>query len=410
MELLLRVCVLGADGYLGWPTSMYLSARGHDVIAIDSCVKRRWEADLGVIPLDEVTDFENRAERWYALTGKKITTLRGDIFSEPDFVDEAFARYRPDAIVHYAEQPSAPYSMIDRKACSFTQANNVIGNLNVMFAMHEHCPDAHMVKLGTMGEYGTPNIDIEEGWIEINHRGRSDRMLFPKKPASFYHCSKVHDATNLEFACRSWGMHVTELNQGVVYGIVTDEMAHDPDVLRTSFHYDDVFGTALNRFVVQAAIGMPLTVYGQGLQTRGYLNIKDTLRCVELAVLNPSDAGEFRVYNQFTESFSVLELAQWVQRVGKARNLDVEVQNVVNPRVEAAKHYYNPVHSKLPELGLEPHLLNDAVIDGMLDRALAAKESVLRGSIMPRVTWKGGAAPKSSIVGTIEGRDMALEA
>jgi UDP-sulfoquinovose synthase len=383
---------------------MYLSARGHDVIAIDSCVKRRWEQDLGVIPLDRVADFEDRAARWYELTGKKITTLRGDIYSEPDFVNEAFAKYRPQAIIHYAEQPSAPYSMIDREACVYTQANNVIGNVNVMFAMRDYCPDAHMVKLGTMGEYGTPNIDIEEGWIEITHRGRSDRMLFPKRPASFYHCSKVHDATNLEFACRSWHLRVTELNQGVVYGITTDEMAYDPEFLRTSFHYDDVFGTAVNRFVVQAAIDVPLTVYGQGSQTRGYLNIKDTLRCVELAVLNPAEQGEFRVYNQFTESFSVLELARWVQRVGEARNLHVEIQNVTNPRVEAAEHYYNPVHRRLLDLGLEPHLLNDEVIDGMLDRAIAAKDSVRTSSIMPRVTWRNGVASKSSIVGAIEGR------
>jgi UDP-sulfoquinovose synthase len=401
----LRVCVLGADGYLGWPTSMYLSSRGHEVLGVDSCVKRRLESDLGVVPLDEVADFEYRAERWNALTGRKIETVRGDIYMEPGLINYIFAKYRPEAIIHYAEQPSAPYSMMDREACSYTQVNNVVGTLNVMFAMHDHCPDAHLIKLGTMGEYGTPNIDIEEGWIEITHRGRSDRMIFPKKPASFYHCSKVHDSTNLEFACRSWGMRVTDLNQGVVYGIDTDEMAFDQEGLRTSFHYDDVFGTALNRFVVQAAIGMPLTVYGDGSQTRGYLNIKDTLQCVELAALNPADAGEFRVFNQFTESFGVLDLALWVKRVAEARGLSVDLQNLPNPRVEATKHYYNPVHSRLLDLGLRPHLLNDAVIDRMLERALASKERVRESSIAPRVTWSNGKTAKTSKVGTIEGRE-----
>ena len=389
----MRICILGGDGYLGWPTAMYFSARGHKVLAVDNCVKRRLEAQLGAAPLEAVPDFEIRAERWQKVTGKTIHVIRGDIYKELDLMNEICKSFKPDAIIHYAEQPSAPYSLIDRDAALFTTANNVLGNLNVMFAMKEYCPDAHLVKLGTMGEYGTPNIDIEEGWIDIHHRGRTDRMLYPKRPHSLYHCSKVADSVNLEFACRAWGSRVTDLNQGVVYGLDTAEMHYDPDTLRTSFHYDDVFGTVLNRFVVQAAIGMPLTVYGNGTQTRGYLNIKDTLACVELATLNPAQRGEFRVFNQFTEQFAINDLAIMVKRVAAKRGIEVEISNLENPRRELENHYYNAIHTALLDLGLQPHLLTDDVIDGMLERALLAEDTVRRNTILPRVTWqKGGAA------------------
>src|SRR5256714_2990266 len=203
-----------------------------------------------------------------------------------------------------------------------TQQNNVINTLNVLWAMRDLTPDAHLVKLGTMGEYGTPNIDIEEGYIEIEHNGRSDRLPFPKLPGSLYHCSKVHDSTNIHFACRVWGLRSTDLNQGVVYGIDTEETTLDPR-LATRFDYDEVFGTALNRFCLQAVIGHPLTVYGTGGQTRGYLNIVDTLACVDLATLNPADAGEYRVFNQFTEQFSIVELAEVLQRAGQEDRLGV---------------------------------------------------------------------------------------
>jgi UDP-sulfoquinovose synthase len=386
----MKICILGGDGYLGWPTAMHFSSRGHDVLVVDNCVKRRLEGELGVIPLEEVPDFELRAARWHAVTGKLIRVVRGDIYKETELMERVCSMFRPDTIIHYAEQPSAPYSMMDRDAAVFTQANNVIGNLNVMFAIRDYAPEAHLVKLGTMGEYGTPNIDIEEGWIEIHHKGRRDRVLYPKRPASLYHCSKVHDSVNLEFACRSWNIRVTDLNQGVVYGIETNEMQYDPEGLRTSFHYDDIFGTVLNRFVVQAAIGMPLTVYGEGGQTRGYLNLKDTLQCVELATLKPALPGEFRVFNQFTEQFSVLDLARRVQRVAARRDIEVTIASVPNPRVEMETHYYRAANTALRDLGLRPHLLNDDVIDGMLDRAILSARNVREKTILPRVTWKLG--------------------
>jgi UDP-sulfoquinovose synthase len=279
--------------------------------------------------------------------------------------------------------------MQGRAAAVYTQQNNVIGNLNVMFAMQKHCPEAHLVKLGTMGEYGTPNIDIEEGYLEITHNGRSDTVLYPKKPHSFYHLSKVHDTNNIYFACRVWGLRATDLNQGVVYGIDTDQTVLHPE-LRTSFHYDDVFGTVLNRFVVQASLDYPLTVYGSGTQTRGFLNIRDTLQCVELASRNPADSGEFRIFNQFTEQFSVQQLADRVQAAGLRAGLKTEIDHIENPRVEQENHYYNAKHSKLEDMGLKPNLLTDDVIDAMLATALANNAAVDRQAFVPRVRWAGG--------------------
>jgi UDP-sulfoquinovose synthase len=273
----------------------------------------------------------------------------------------------------------------------FTQTNNVVNTLNVIYAMRDLTPDAHLVKLGTMGEYGTPNIDIEEGFIEIRHNGREDYLPFPKLPGSMYHLSKVHDSHNIHFACRVWGLRATDLNQGVVYGIHTDETRLD-DRLMTRFDYDDVFGTALNRFCLQAVIGHPLTVYGKGGQTRGYLNIVDTLQCVELAVLHPAERGEMRVFNQFTESFSVGELAHLVQRAGAEVGIDVAVEPIDNPRFELEEHYYNPVHTKLLDLGLKPHLLSETLIESVFTEIERHRHRVITDHILPRDRWAAGAA------------------
>jgi UDP-sulfoquinovose synthase len=290
-------------------------------------------------------------------------------------------------VVHFAEQRAAPYSMIDRKHAVFTQVNNLVGTLNLLFALREFQPDCHLVKLGTMGEYGTPNIDIEEGYITVEHNGRKDVLPFPKQPGSFYHLSKVHDSHNITFACKIWGLRATDLNQGVVYGTMTDEAALD-ETLINRFDYDEVFGTVLNRFCAQAAVGHPLTVYGKGGQTRGYLDIRDTVRCVELACLNPARVGEFRVFNQFTEQFSVLELARMVQTAGRNLGLRVEIDHLPDPRVEAEEHYYNARHSKLVELGLTPHLLSESLLDSLLNIAMQYRENVDRSLFMPTVNWR----------------------
>ena len=381
----MRILVLGGDGYLGWPTATYFSARDHDVLICDNLSKRHLETQLGFEPLFPNPSLQARVKAWRALSGKPINYSVGDLLNHR-YVYHQLETFRPDAIIHYGEQPSAPYSMLGREQAVFTQQNNVIGTLNLMFAMQHSCPDAHLIKLGTMGEYGTPNIDIEEGYLEVTHNGRTDVLPYPKQPGSFYHLSKVHDSHNIMFACRVWGLRATDLNQGVVYGIETPETTLDPR-LATSFHYDEVFGTVLNRFCVQAVAGIPLTLYGTGGQTRGFLNILDTLRCVELSLLNPAAAGEFRVFNQLTESFSVHDLASKVQEAAKAFGLSVELQNISNPRVEKEDHYYNVKHTKLLDLGLTPHYLDDKTIQSFIEKIIRRKDAILTETIQPHVRW-----------------------
>ncbi len=384
----MRILILGGDGYLGWATSMYFSRRGHEVHAVDNYLRRRMHEENGTDSLTPILpSLPARAEAWRDVTGLEIGVTEGDL-TDWALVERLFAEVQPEAIVHYGEMPSAPYSMIDRDHAVFTQTNNVVGTLNVLFAMAEIAPDAHLVKLGTMGEYGTPNIDIEEGFIEIHHNGRSDVLPFPKLAGSFYHLSKVHDSHNIHFACRIWGLRATDLNQGVVYGIETEETKLD-ERLVTRFDYDELFGTALNRFCLQAVIGHPLTAYGKGGQTRGYLNIVDTMRCVELAVLNPAQEGEYRVFNQFTEQFSINELAELVREAALHHGLKAEPVHVENPRVEMEEHYYNAKHTKLLDLGLEPHLLSETLIGSMFATMERYKHRVIPDRIDPRTRWRG---------------------
>jgi UDP-sulfoquinovose synthase len=383
----MRILILGGDGYLGWPTAMRFSSRGHEVHVLDDYLRRSAHRDAGTDSLTPILpDLPSRAAVWHEVTGRTIEVTEGDL-TDWSVVEQVFGSFRPEAIVHYGEMPSAPYSMKDRQHAVFTQTNNVVGTLHVLYAMRDLAPDAHLVKLGTMGEYGTPNIDIEEGYIQIVHNGRADYLPFPKVPGSMYHLSKVHDSHNIHFACRVWGLRATDLHQGVVYGIQTDETRLD-DRLATRFDYDDVFGTALNRFCVQAVIGHPLTVYGTGGQTRGYLNIVDTLRCIELAVLHPADAGELRVFNQFTESFSIMELAELVQKSGAEYGFDVEISSLDNPRVELEKHYYNPAHTKLLDLGLRPHLLSTELVESMFSVIERFRGRIVTDHILPRDRWR----------------------
>jgi UDP-sulfoquinovose synthase len=382
----MKIIVLGGDGYCGWATALYLSAKGHSVTIVDNFIRRQWDHELGAQTLTPILPLADRVKTWARLTGKSIDICCGDV-TDYDFLISTVKQFEPDTIIHFAEQRSAPYSMIDRKHAVFTQTNNVVGTLNVLFAIREVQPDCHLIKLGTMGEYGTPNIDIEEGYINIEHNGRRDVLPFPKQPGSFYHLSKVHDSHNMMFACKIWGVRATDLNQGVVYGTVTDEVAMD-EALINRLDYDEVFGTVLNRFCVQAAIGQPLTVYGKGGQTRGFLDIRDTVRCLELACLNPAARGECRVYNQFTEQFSVLEIAQKVQEAGKHLGMKVEIDHIPDPRVEAEHHYYNAKHSKLLDLGLQPHYLSDSLLDSLMNIAVKYRDRVDPMIMLPQVNWR----------------------
>ncbi|BAY77015.1 UDP-sulfoquinovose synthase [Nostoc linckia NIES-25] len=381
----MKVLVIGGDGYCGWATALYLSNRGYEVGILDSLVRRHWDNELGVETLTPIAPIQQRLQRWQDLTGKSIDLFVGDI-TNYEFLNKALHQFQPNAIVHFGEQRSAPFSMIDREHAVITQVNNVVGTLNLLYAMREDFPDCHLVKLGTMGEYGTPNIDIEEGYITIEHNGRKDTLPYPKQPGSMYHLSKVHDSHNIHFACRIWGLRATDLNQGVVYGVLTEETGMD-ELLINRLDYDGIFGTALNRFCIQAAIGHPLTVYGKGGQTRGFLDIRDTVRCVELAIANPAQAGEFRVFNQFTEQFSVGDLALMVKKAGNATGLNVEINNLDNPRVEKEEHYFNAKNTKLLDLGLQPHFLSDSLLDSLLNFAIKYQKRVDKKQILPKVSW-----------------------
>lgn len=382
----MKVLILGGDGYCGWATALHLSNRGYEVGIVDNYARRLWDLQLGVSTLTPIQQLEQRVAHWQSISGKTIKIYVGDI-TDYGFLAPTMRQFEPEAIVHFGEQRAAPYSMISREHAVFTQVNNVVGTLNVLYAIREDFPDCHLVKLGTMGEYGTPNIDIEEGYITIEHNGRSDTLPYPKQPGSMYHLSKVHDSHNIHFACRIWGVRATDLNQGVVYGVLTEETGTD-ETLINRLDYDGVFGTALNRFCIQAAIGHPLTVYGKGGQTRGFLDIRDTVRCVELAIAHPADQGQFRVFNQFTEQFSVGELAEKVKVAGTAMGLKVEIQNLDNPRVEAEEHYFNAKNTKLLDLGLQPHYLSDSLLDSLLNFALKYKDRVDMAQILPKVKWK----------------------
>ena len=382
----MKIAVLGGDGYCGWATALYLSKQGHEVAIIDNFVRRQWDHELGAQTLTPIRPLTDRLRVWNQLTGYTIESYIGDV-TDYEFLVEMITDFEPEAIIHFAEQRSAPYSMIDQRHAVFTQVNNVVGTLNLLFAVREHSPECHLIKLGTMGEYGTPNIDIEEGYITIEHNGRKDVMPYPKQPGSFYHLSKVHDSHNIMFACKVWGLRATDLNQGVVYGTVTDETEMD-EALINRFDYDEIFGTVLNRFCVEAAIGHPLTVYGKGGQQRGFLDIRDTVRCVEIACHHPAKQHEFRVFNQFTERFSILDIAHQVHAAGKKIGLDVAITHLPDPRVEAEEHYYNAKHSKLIDLGLQPHYLSENLLDSLLQIAVKYQDRIDPSLIMPRVNWR----------------------
>ncbi|MGH3089204.1 MAG: NAD-dependent epimerase/dehydratase family protein [Rubrobacteraceae bacterium] len=382
----MRILVAGGDGFCGWPTALYLSSRGHEVAIADNLIRRDWDKELGTESMTPISSLDERVSRWKEVSNKEISTFVGDL-CDADFVYETVESFEPEALVHFGEQRAAPYSMIDRAHAVFTQTNNVVGNLNIMFAIQALVPECHLIKLGTMGEYGTPNIDIEEGWIEIEHKGRRDLMLYPKLPGSFYHLSKVHDSHNIEFGCRIWGMRATDLNQGVVYNVETDETDSDP-VLTNRYDYDGVFGTALNRFIAQAANGNDITVYGEGGQTRGFIDIRDTVRCIEIAAENPAERGEFRVFNQFTEQWSVLQLAQIVEKVAGTLDLDPKLIHLDNPRVEKEAHYFKAANTRLIDLGLKPHLLTEETVEKLLLIALENRDRIHPETFDPQVNWR----------------------
>lgn len=382
----MRVLILGGDGYLGWPTVMAFAAKGHIVCAVDNYLRRNLAQETRSEALIPTPNLHDRAEVFSEVAGHKIQVVIGDC-ADMRFLERIFKEFQPETVIHYAEQPSAPYSMFGVDEARLTFSNNLNATFNVIWAAIQFAPECHVIKLGTMGEYGTPNIDIEEGWLNIEHKGRSDTFLYPRQAGTLYHTTKVLDTDLLWFYVRMYGLRVTDLMQGPVYGLSTAETDLDERLL-PNFHYDDIFGTVVNRFLVQAVAGIPLTVYGKGGQTRGYLNLRDTLQCVELAMDHPVEAGEMRILNQFSEQFTVNELADRVQRVGNRLGLNVEVKSIDNPRNELEDHYYNAAHSGLLELGHEPHDMTDEVLQSMLEKVLQYKDKIDQRKIMPRVGWK----------------------
>lgn len=382
----MKIMILGGDGYLGWPTAMHLSTRGHDVVIVDNYLRRKIATQTNSEPLFKTPELAQRVEIFANLTGNKIEYEISDLNDFSQMYD-VIHKHQPESIVHYAEQPSAPYSMMGFEEANLTFQNNLGVTFNLIWAVSKLCPEVQIVKLGTMGEYGTPNIDIEEGWIDIEHNGRKDTVLFPRAASSLYHTTKVLDTDLLWFYVRNNKLKVTDLMQGPVYGIETAETVLD-DRLLPHFNYDDIFGTVINRFLVQSVSGIPLTVYGEGGQTRGYININDTLKCVELAILNSVKSGELRIFNQITETFSVNEIAQKIQSSASQLGLPVEIQHIANPRIEKENHYYNPKYTGLKDLGLNPHLLNDEVLQSIIKKIMVYKKDVCVDKVYPRAMWK----------------------
>ncbi len=393
-----HVMILGGDGYLGWPTAMYFSIRGYEVTVVDNYSRRNACTELDVGMLYPVPTLVQRARLWHEKTGREIKVVVSDL-AEPEAMRRLFdgrVRYQwavdhgftglPETVVHYAEQPSAPYSLMGFEYADFTLVNNLRVTNNLMWAVRDFSRDTHIIKLGTMGEYGTPNIDIEEGWLEVTHKGRKDRFLFPRQASSLYHTTKIMDTDLLWFGVRMWDIRVTDLMQGPVYGVETEESAIDSR-LSTIFNYDEIFGTVVNRFVTQAVIGYPLTVYGGGGQVRGYINIKDVLQCVHVAEQNPARSGELRIFNQITETFSVNELADITKRVGLKRGHEVEIRSIENPRKEAEEHYYNPTYRGLVEMGVTPNYLTDDVMDGLFDVVERYRDNIREDVIFKGIKW-----------------------
>jgi UDP-sulfoquinovose synthase len=385
----MRILIGGADGYLGWALMQHLAARGHEVAGIDNGSRRRWVAEMGSVSAIPIAEPEERRAAFAERFGGKPAWWDGDV-RDLDLVRRIVGEWQPDAVVHLGECPSAPYSMIDAEHAIEVQVNNVVGTFALMAAIHERAPAAHLLKLGTMGEYGTPDIDIPEGFFEVEYRGRRDTLPFPRQAGSWYHWSKVHGSNNVMFACKVWGLRATDVMQGVVFGTRADGALPQP-ALRTRLDFDEGFGTAINRFCCQAVIGHPLTPFGEGLQRRGFLPLRDSMQCLTLALENPPEPGEYRVFNQFQEVYGLADLADMVQRVAGTLGLDVEVCPVENPRMEAATHHYAPDHQHLLDLGYEPTTDIEAEMRLVLGDLLEHRDRIAAHAdvLVPGVRWDG---------------------
>jgi len=384
-----RVLVAGADGYIGFPLCMHLANIGFDVAGVDNFLRRKWVAEVGSHSATPIGSMAERIRAFEHSFGRRIHFEYGDL-RDYDFVHYMLEKYKPDTVVHLGEQASAPFSMIDVDHAVRTQTNNIVGTLNILHAIHKLVPHCHLVKMGSMGEYGTPNIDVPEGFFEIEYRGRKDTLPFPRRAfTDWYHWSKTFDSGNLMLASEIWSLRSTDIMQGVVYGTRTDEMLNDH--LLTRFDFDSIFGTVLNRFCAQAAVGHKLTVYGSGGQRRPLIALRDSIQCLVLVIENPPDEGEYRVFNQFDKTYNAAELAQKVKEVGNKLGLDTEIQYIENPRIEDEQlHYYNPICEKLYQLGFKAKHKLEEELEIMLTDLSKYKHRLIakQDQSLPKVGWK----------------------
>ena len=368
---------------------MHLARNGFDVVGVDNFSKRRWVAEAGSHSATPIKPMPERLWAFKQAFGRKMDFEYGD-FRDYGFIRCVLEKYKPDAVIHLAEQCSAPFSMIDIDHAVLTQTNNIVGTLNLIHAIHNSASRCHLIKMGSMGEYGFPNVDIPEGFFEVEYRDRKDTLLFPRHAfTDWYHWSKVHDSGNIMLACEIWDLRCTDIMQGIVFGTKTNETVND--FLLTRFDFDAVFGTILNRFCAQAVLGRKLTVYGAGGQRRPFISLKDAIRCLTLAMENPPDKGEYLVLNQFDEAYNITELAEKVKKVGNKLGMSVGIEHVENPRIEAeAVPYYNPIHEKLHKLGFKPKHSLEEELAMMLTDLAKYKHRIMqkKAKILPNVLWR----------------------
>ncbi|PYI55661.1 NAD-dependent epimerase/dehydratase family protein [Paenibacillus flagellatus] len=385
----MRVWIAGVDGYLGWALAQRLASRGHEVAGADNYFRRAWVEEMGAWSAIPVAPMSERLEAFRERFGKSMPFWEGDL-RDYGFVERIVREFRPEAIVHLAECPSAPYSAIDVDHAVFVQTNNLTTTFHLLFAMKAHAPDAHLIKLGTMGEYGTPNLDIPEGFFEVEFRGRKDRLPFPRQAGSWYHWSKVHGSNNVMFACKLWGLAATDIMQGIVFGAYPDALNEDGR-LSTRLDFDQAFGTIVNRFCCQAVAGHPLTLYGSGRQQRGFIPLPDSMQCLTLAVENPPEPGQYRVLNQFQNVYRLADWAHKVASVADEFGLKPDIRHVDNPRMEMEDHHYRPEHDALFRLGYEPTRDIDPVLRSMIAALLPHADRIRRKreALLPDIRWDG---------------------
>jgi UDP-sulfoquinovose synthase len=399
----MRVMILGIDGYLGWTLALWLGSLGIQVSGVDNYNRRNWVKERGAHTVVPISRMSERLQSAKEVLDININFREIDILNERDRLKEFVDEIKPEAIVHYGECPSAPYSMIDIDHAIYVQKNNVLGTLGVLFLMRDLVPETSIIKLGTMGEYGTPltGRPLFEGMfpadavLKWNDREWSlGGELTPRDPVSFYHVSKVQDTYNIVEACKYWWLRSFDVMQGVIYGVHTTQVSADPR-LRTRLDIDEWFGTVVNRYVAQATVGIPLTLYGAGEQIRGFIALEDAMQCMTRLIASPPEPGQYAVVNQMSGYYSVRELAKTVAKIGKEEfNLPIKIQRVENPRVESERHPFEPIYENLPKkFGFEPSVTLEDEIYRMF-KLLTQPEIKRRieekkHHIIPKTWWSG---------------------